>query len=61
MNATFVRHFRDREAAVQWLKDNDTDKRYYLVPGPGDDWSVTDLGTAIDLGLGYETVESEVA
>ena len=27
---------------------------YAVVPGPDGGWSVADIGTAIDLGLGYE-------
>lgn len=58
----YLREFSDRQQAHDRMVLKNRACRaagnhreiYCLVPGPNDNWAVTDLKTAIDLGLGYE-------
>lgn len=59
-NTEMVRHFETRDAAMGCMRFTNRARTLAgnknitaVVPGPDDGWSVVELRTAIELGLGY--------
>lgn len=58
---TYLKHFNEYDEAFDWMimknrackKAGNKDDIYCVVPGPENNYAVVDLGTAIDLQLGY--------
>ena len=53
---SYVKFFETEDEAMSWMRlKNQTAVRglYVVAPGPEDNWAVTDLRTAIELGSFY--------
>jgi hypothetical protein len=58
---TYIKHYSEYDTAFEMMtqkkkackRAGNSKDIYCVVPGPQDDYAVVDLGTAIDLGLGY--------
>lgn len=58
---TYLKHFNEYDNAFDWMTmknrackaANNTKDICCVVPGPENNYAVVDLGTAIDLELGY--------
>lgn len=55
---TYTKQFTSYEKAYEWMVmknqiNKNPDQLFCLVDGPDNGYSVVDLNTAIDLGMGY--------